>query len=53
MNAAWVFCRLGLDPEWKTKVRAEVDSAVSKHRIRAEQTPLEVLKTLTVDDWES
>lgn len=34
-------------------MRAEVDAAISKHRATTKQTPLEILKTLTVDDWES
>ncbi|EXK77807.1 hypothetical protein FOQG_17493 [Fusarium oxysporum f. sp. raphani 54005] len=53
VNAAWVLCRLAADAGWAQRVRAEVDSAVAKHRTHPEQTALDVLRELTVDDWES
>ncbi|TDZ71960.1 Obtusifoliol 14-alpha demethylase [Colletotrichum trifolii] len=53
VNVAWVLCRLAADANWARRVRAEVDSAVAKRRTRPEQTTLDVLKELTIDDWES
>ncbi|EFQ35227.1 cytochrome P450 6A1 [Colletotrichum graminicola M1.001] len=53
VNAAWVLCRLAADANWAQRVRAEVESAVAKRRTRSEQTDLDVLRELTIDDWES
>ncbi|KAK1948823.1 cytochrome P450 6A1 [Colletotrichum sublineola] len=53
VNAAWVLCRLAADADWAQRVRAEVESAVAKRRTRPEQTDLDVLRELTIDDWES
>ncbi|KAI9696850.1 MAG: hypothetical protein M1820_008004 [Bogoriella megaspora] len=51
-NAAWVFCYLALDPYWMQEVRSEIDSVIAKHRSSTEQTPLDVLSKLSVDNWE-
>jgi hypothetical protein len=40
-------------PEWKKRVQAEVDEAVARHRTSPNQSPVDVLDTLTIDDWES
>lgn len=53
INAAWMIAFLGKNPEWQAKVQAEVDAAVAKHRTSPNQKPLDVLKALTVEEWES
>lgn len=51
-NAAWVFCFLALEPHWMHEVRHEVDVAVSKHRTSPGQKPIDVLRKMSIDDWE-
>ncbi|KAJ4361124.1 uncharacterized protein N0V89_001693 [Didymosphaeria variabile] len=53
INAAWVLCYLALNPQWKERVRAEVDGAILKHSTGPSQTPVDILAKLTLDEWES
>jgi sterol 14-demethylase len=53
VQAAWILCYLAYDPVWYAKVRAEVDTAVAKHRTSDGQTPVDVLRTLSLEEWES
>jgi cytochrome P450 len=53
INAAWFHVHLSQSPEWMARVREEVDAAVAKHRTSPDQSPAEVLGTLTIDEWES
>ncbi len=53
INSAWLFIELANNPGWMEKVRQEVDTAVAKHRTSADQTPADILSTLTINDWES
>ncbi|KAM0257943.1 hypothetical protein ACHAQJ_004101 [Trichoderma viride] len=53
VQAAWILCYLAYDPVWYAKVQAEVDAAVAKHRNSDDQTPVDVLQTLSLDEWES
>ncbi|KAK3940840.1 cytochrome p450 6a1 [Diplogelasinospora grovesii] len=52
INAAWMFIYLAATPDWYRIVQREVDEAVEKHRKSEEQSPTDVLGTLTIDDWE-
>jgi hypothetical protein len=52
-QAAWIICYLAYDQVWYAKVQAEVDAAVVKYRTSENQTPADVLQTLSVDAWES
>lgn len=51
-NAAWLLCYLGQNPRWRTLVREEVDTVIAAHRVSEDQSPADVLSTLTFDDWE-
>jgi cytochrome P450 len=42
-----------MHPEWKGKVREEVDGVVAKYRTNPGQSPADVLDTLTLDAWEN
>ena len=53
VQAAWILCYLAYDPIWYAKVREEVDSVVAKHRTSEEQTPVDVLRGLSLEAWES
>ncbi|KAI0125425.1 cytochrome P450 6A1 [Xylariales sp. AK1849] len=53
INAAWVPTYLAMHPEWKERLRAEVDGAIAKHRTSPDQSPADVLGTLTIEDWET
>ncbi|PNS19185.1 hypothetical protein CAC42_1921 [Sphaceloma murrayae] len=53
MNAAWVLCHLAVNPYWLDKVRAEVNAALTKHRSNPEQRAVDILRTLTIEDWET
>ncbi|KAH6982363.1 cytochrome P450 6A1 [Ilyonectria sp. MPI-CAGE-AT-0026] len=53
INSAWLFIELANNPDWMEKVRKEIDAAVAKHRTSADQTPVDILSTLTIKDWES
>ncbi|KAH8896930.1 cytochrome P450 6A1 [Thozetella sp. PMI_491] len=39
-------------PKWKNRVKEEIDAAVAKHRTSPNQSPHDVLDTLSLDDWE-
>ena len=47
-----MFVYLATNEEWYKIVQKEVDSVVQKHRTRPEQSAVDVLATLNVDDWE-
>ncbi|KAF2218975.1 cytochrome P450 [Elsinoe ampelina] len=53
MNVAWVLCYLATEPEWQQRIHVEIDAAVAKHRTSSSQSSVEVLKSLTLEDWES
>ncbi|KAH7039996.1 cytochrome P450 [Microdochium trichocladiopsis] len=53
INAGWIPIFLAQNPEWKERVRKEVDGVVAKKRKTPDQSPADVLDTLTIDDWES
>ncbi|KAK0636368.1 cytochrome P450 6A1 [Bombardia bombarda] len=53
VNAAWMLVYLAATPEWYKRVQDEVDAALNKHRVSADQSPVDILALLTVDDWES
>ncbi|KAL7621631.1 hypothetical protein AAE478_008957 [Parahypoxylon ruwenzoriense] len=53
LNAAWLHLHLTQSPKWMARIRSEVDGVVAKHRSSPEQSPADILETLTVDDWDS
>lgn len=53
INSAWLFIELANNPDWMEKARKEIDAAVAKHRTSADQTPVDILSTLAIKDWES
>lgn len=53
VNAAWVLCYLARDPYWYGIIQGEVDAAIKKHQVSDDQTPIEVLKSMSLADWES
>ncbi|OTA01045.1 cytochrome P450 monooxygenase [Trichoderma parareesei] len=53
VQSAWILCYLAHDPVWYAKVREEVDSVVAKYRTSKEQTPVDVLRDLSLEAWES
>ncbi|KAI0484356.1 cytochrome P450 6A1 [Xylariaceae sp. FL0804] len=53
INAAHLQCFLAASPEWLTRVRAEVDGAIERHRAGPEQSRADVLGTLTMEHWEA
>lgn len=48
-----MFVYLACNPYWYKQVRTEVDAAVEKHRKSPDQTPLDVLSSLSIENWES
>lgn len=52
-NAAWILCFLSNDPRWYAEMRAEVDAAVSKHRLSEDETAAAILPRLSLEDWET
>lgn len=53
INAAWIPLYLSIYPEWQTKVRAEIDSIIAKHRTSPSQSRFDVLDSLDIDTWET
>jgi len=53
ISAAWLIIYLASNPEWYTKFQQEVDGVVAKHRKTPDQSPTDILGTLTVEEWES
>jgi sterol 14-demethylase len=53
INAAWMFAWLAANPYWYKQVQVEVDGVVARHRTSKDQTPFEVLQSLTLKAWES
>ncbi|KAH8743848.1 cytochrome P450 6A1 [Diaporthe sp. PMI_573] len=53
INTGWLLCYLATNPEWYARIQGEVDAALRKHRTSPNQTPAEVLATLSLDDWEA
>ncbi|KAK5994274.1 Cytochrome P450 monooxygenase -like protein [Cladobotryum mycophilum] len=51
--AAWVLAHIAADDEWYGKMRAEVDAAIAKHRLSDDETPVDILQRLSIDEWES
>ncbi|POR32011.1 Obtusifoliol 14-alpha demethylase [Tolypocladium paradoxum] len=52
-NAAWILCFLSNDPHWYAELRAEVDAAVSKHRLSEDETAADILPRLSIEEWET
>lgn len=53
VNAGWLPIFLSCTPEWKKRTIAEVDEVISRHRCSPDQTPAEVLDSLTLSSWQS
>lgn len=53
INAGWLMIYLSSNPEWYKKLQEEVGGVVERHRKTPDQSPTDVLATLTVDEWES
>lgn len=53
INAGWLMMYLASSPEWYQKLQQEVDGVVEKHRTSPDQSPTDILATLSVDEWES
>jgi cytochrome P450 len=53
INAAWVPTYLAMRPEWKARVQAEIDGVLAKFRESPDQSPADVLDTLSLEDWEN
>ncbi|KAM0815388.1 putative Cytochrome P450 6A1 [Seiridium cardinale] len=53
INASWIPLHLCLYPEWKQKVRAEIDGVIAKYRTSASQSRYDVFSTLSLDAWET
>lgn len=53
INAGWMFVYLATNRYWYDQVRAEVDGVVEKHRKSPDQSRLDVLSSLTIENWES
>lgn len=53
INAAWIPLHLSVYPEWQHKVRAEIDSIITKHRASPSQSRYDVLDSLDLDVWET
>ncbi|KAM0426838.1 hypothetical protein ACHAQK_012274 [Fusarium lateritium] len=53
INASWLPIFLTQYPEWKEKATAEVDGVVGRHRTSPDQSPADVLDTLSLEEWET
>ncbi|RFU80822.1 cytochrome p450 6a1 [Trichoderma arundinaceum] len=53
VQSAWILSYLAYNSEWYAKIQGEVDAAVAKHRTSDDQTPVDVLQSLTLEDWEA
>ena len=51
--AAWLQVWLAMYPTWKARVREEVDAAAARRRTRPEESTVDMLDTLTVEEWEA
>ncbi|RCI16156.1 hypothetical protein L249_1816 [Ophiocordyceps polyrhachis-furcata BCC 54312] len=52
-NAAWILVYLAETPGWYDRIRHEVDAAISKRRLSADETAPKTLTRLSLADWES
>ncbi|KAI1353474.1 cytochrome P450 [Xylaria sp. FL0043] len=52
-NASWLLVILASNPESKEVCVREIDTVIAKHRVSRSQSPLDVLKELSLETWES
>ncbi len=52
-NAGWVVCYLAQEQYWYTKVRVEVEQLLSKHKQSADETAMDILPRVTLEEWET
>lgn len=53
INAAWVLVYLALTPSWYSRVQQEVDAVVAKYRTSPNQAPVDVIRSLNLEQWEN
>ncbi|KAG8412481.1 hypothetical protein J3459_015945 [Metarhizium acridum] len=52
-TCSWLVLFLGRHEEWKRRCRQEIDQVLAKHRESTVQTPNDILKSLSLQEWES
>ncbi|KAG8406024.1 hypothetical protein J3458_021367 [Metarhizium acridum] len=52
-TCSWLVLFLGRHEEWKRRCRQEIDQVLAKHRESSVQTPNDILKSLSLQEWES
>ncbi|KAH7141378.1 cytochrome P450 6A1 [Dactylonectria estremocensis] len=53
INAAWVLCFLAQNRTWYARTQEEVDAVITKHRGDRDEQPVDTLKRLTLEEWET
>ncbi|KAL5890112.1 hypothetical protein ACKVWC_005329 [Pyricularia oryzae] len=53
INAAWALVYLALTPSWYSRVQQEVDAVVAKYRTSPNQAPVDVIRSLNLEQWEN
>ncbi|KAK7960439.1 cytochrome P450 6A1 [Apiospora saccharicola] len=49
----WTLCCLAGNPEWLTRVRAEIDTTISQHRMTEDESLVDIFQRLSLRDWET
>ncbi|KAF5010512.1 hypothetical protein FDECE_3329 [Fusarium decemcellulare] len=52
ISASWNLCHLAKNSVWMSKIRAEVDDAVKKHRNTPTEDLVDIFQRFTLYDWE-
>lgn len=53
INAAAMMVFAAQYPEWKARLRREVDGVIAKHRAGEDEDPIDILARLDLDAWET
>ena len=53
INAAAMMVFAAQHPEWKARLRQEVDGVIAKHRASEDEEPIDTLARLDLDAWET
>ncbi|KAI5468066.1 hypothetical protein BGZ63DRAFT_42588 [Mariannaea sp. PMI_226] len=51
--AGWILCFIGQDRKWYTRIRKEVDSVIAKHSKHSKEHPVDVIRRLSYNSWQS
>lgn len=49
----WTLCCLATNPKWLSKIRAEIDIVLAKHRVAEDEPLVDIFRRLSLQDWET